>query len=180
MKNTHPPTERHASDDFLTRWSSRKHEAKQALSPPEDEVQEETEVEAVSLPTDADMPPIETLEESSDYTGFLSPEVSEELRCIALRKLFHGAAFTATDGLDDYADDFSSFAKLGDLITSDMRFQMEEAAKKVGFDQLAEDESDPHPEADQEVVQRVADASDQAEDTEKMTMDKSEASEVDI
>ena len=40
--------------------------------------------------TDADMPPIETLTEDSDYTGFMSPEVSEELRKLALRKLFQG------------------------------------------------------------------------------------------
>ena len=40
--------------------------------------------------TDADMPPLESLSADSDFTGFLSPKVSESLRRAALRKLFHG------------------------------------------------------------------------------------------
>ena len=62
--------------------------------------------------TDADMPPIETLTENSDYTGFMSPEVSEQLRKLALRKLFQGTVFKQRDGLDDYDDDFTKFEKL--------------------------------------------------------------------
>ncbi len=80
--------------------------------------------------TDDDMPPIESLTEDSDYSGFMSPGVSEELRQLALRKLFRSAAFNVCDGLDDYDDDYTSFEKLGDIITADMRFQMEQEAKR--------------------------------------------------
>ena len=40
-------------------------------------------------------------------------KVSESLRRLALRKLFHGADFNIRDGLDDYDGDYTSFVKLG-------------------------------------------------------------------
>ena len=73
---------------------------------------------------DEDMPPIETLNEHSDYSGFFSSKVSEELRRLALRKLFHSPVFNVTDGLDDYAEDYTKFAKLGNIVTHDMRRTM--------------------------------------------------------
>ena len=58
---------------------------------------------------DEDMPPLDSLDEDSDYSDFLSPGVSEALRRRALRKLFSSAVFNIPDGLDDYDDDFTSF-----------------------------------------------------------------------
>jgi len=145
-----------ADEGFLSRWSRLKQQPE-----PLDEVEpaatssEQAGADgepATEAPlTDADMPPLESLTESSDFSGFLSPEVSEELRRLALRKLFRSAVFNVRDGLDDYDDDFTSFAKLGDLITSDMRHQIEQAAKqlaeKADHDEapqaLAESESAP-------------------------------------
>ena len=75
--------------------------------------------------TDEDMPSLESLDDNSDYSGFLSPGVSERLRRRALRKLFTSAVFNVPDGLDDYDDDFTSFEALGDIVTSDMRHQAE-------------------------------------------------------
>ena len=79
--------------------------------------------------TDADMPPLESLGEDDDYSGFMSTGVSEELRNLALRKLFRSAKFNVVDGLNDYDDDFTNFEPLGDIITSDMRHQMEVAGR---------------------------------------------------
>jgi hypothetical protein len=79
--------------------------------------------------TDKDMPDVKTLTEKSDYSGFLSPGVSEDLRKLALRKLFNSDYFHERDGLDDYDEEFTKFEKLGDIITADMRFQMEQEAK---------------------------------------------------
>ena len=79
---------------------------------------------------DEDMPDLDSLDEDSDYSGFLSPGVSEKLRQLALRKLFQGQSFNLCDGLDDYDEEFTSFEKLGDIVTADMRFQMEEEAKR--------------------------------------------------
>ena len=81
--------------------------------------------------TDEDMPPLDTLDEDSDYSGFLSPGVSEALRRRALRKLFSSAVFNIPDGLDDYDDDFTSFAALGDIVTSDMKHQAEVEAERA-------------------------------------------------
>jgi hypothetical protein len=77
------------------------------------------------------MPPLESLDADSDYSGFLSRGVSEALRRKALSKLFRGAHFNVTDGLDDYAEDFTKFAPLGDIVTADMRYRMEQAAKRL-------------------------------------------------
>ena len=81
--------------------------------------------------TDEDMPPLESLDENSDYSGFLSSGVSEALRRRALRKLFSSAVFNIPDGLDDYDDDFTSFAALGDIVTSDMKHQAEMEAERA-------------------------------------------------
>ena len=111
------------AESLLARWSRRK---RQAVRSPEEG--DETKVAAVSEapresapvprdddtppPGDADMPALESLGPESDYSGFMSPGVSEELRRLALRKLFHGPLYNITDGLDDYDDDFTSFAVL--------------------------------------------------------------------
>ena len=84
-----------------------------------------------NVPTDEDMPSLDSLDENSDYSGFLSSGVSEGLRRRALRKLFSSAVFNITDGLDDYDDDFTSFAALGDIVTSDMRHQAEVEAERA-------------------------------------------------
>jgi hypothetical protein len=81
--------------------------------------------------TDADMPPLETLGDDDDYSGFMSPGVSEGLRNQALRKLFMSSQFNVLDGLNDYDDDFRNFEALGDIITSDMRHRMEMEAERA-------------------------------------------------
>jgi len=136
---------------FFSRWSRLKTEqikTEQALNATDNEQSNSLQIDKLSedettidvnknsvseietpVLTDADMPDIETLNGDSDYSGFLSPGVSEELRKLALRKLFNTEYFQIRDGLDDYDEEFTHFEKLGDIITADMRFQMEEEAK---------------------------------------------------
>jgi hypothetical protein len=125
----------------LSRWARRKQEAREAPAvvsempaaeaesmldlPPTDEIPEEP----VAL-TDADMPDIDTLGEDSDFTGFMSSGVSDELRNLALRKLFHAPVFNIRDGLDEYDEDYTSFEKLGDIVTCDMKHQIEVQERK--------------------------------------------------
>jgi hypothetical protein len=126
---------------FPGRWSERKLRAREAAEPGDRPAGAGVEAQAPGdttgdprecpVLTDADMPSLEWLDEGSDYSGFLSPGVSEELRRKALSKLFHGAGLNIADGLDDYDEDFTSFLPLGDIITSDMRHQMEGAAKRL-------------------------------------------------
>jgi len=143
---------RAADEKFLSRWSRRKRDVRQDAqhaNPVPAEASEssiaesESDGEATSPPhTDADMPPVESLDESSDYSPFFSDGVSEELRKLALRKLFRSAMFNVRDGLDDYDEDFRSFAALGDIITADMRLQAERqaAAQQAAEQQEVADE----------------------------------------
>jgi len=138
-------------EDFLSRWSRRKHETRQQQALADSEIESiPEEVEVAPLLTDADMPPIESLTEDSDYSGFLSPKVSEALRKQALKKLFHCPGFNICDGLDDYDEDFTKFEKLGDIITSDMKHQLEMEAKRI--QERAEEEVTKEQNAKDEIV----------------------------
>ena len=77
------------------------------------------------------LPDLEQLDQDSDYSAFLAPGVDAALRRTALRKLFHSPKFNVCDGLDDYCDDFTQFAPLGDVVTADMRHQLERAARRL-------------------------------------------------
>jgi hypothetical protein len=128
-------------ESALSRWSRRKQEA--AKAPPvaepvaidtaEASLSEPLSDEIVPEPaplTDADMPDIASLAEDSDFTGFMSPGVSDELRNLALRKLFHAPVFNIRDGLDEYDEDYTTFEKLGDIVTCDMKHQIEVQERK--------------------------------------------------
>jgi hypothetical protein len=136
---------------FLDRWSQRKREDEaratpptQGLAPAAVEAPPETRPEAVAIElTDADMPPLESLEEDSDYSGFLSPKVSEALRKAALRKLFSQSRFNAVDGLDDYAEDYTRFEPLGNVVTHEMRRMLERARKALEEGSAAKPEAPP-------------------------------------
>jgi hypothetical protein len=75
------------------------------------------------------LPDLDQLDQDSDYSAFLTPGVDADLRKRALRKLFHSPKFNVFDGLDTYRDDFRSFPPLGDVVTADMRYELERAAK---------------------------------------------------
>jgi hypothetical protein len=123
-------SEKAEEEPFLSRWSRRKQASEQDLAAVE-EAGPATPEEAPPPLTDADMPPLESLHENSDYSGFLSPEVTDELRQLALQKLFRSASFNVCDGLDDYAEDYTSFEKLGDLMTADLRFRLRQEAERA-------------------------------------------------
>lgn len=128
MSDTDPAAEHQGGEGFIQRWSRRKHADRKRA---DDEVDLQASTAGLSseeidedLPCDDDMPSIDSLDEDSDYSAFMSPKVSEALRTLALRKLFHGQSFNIRDGLDDYDDDFTSFTKLGDVVTAEMRRQV--------------------------------------------------------
>lgn len=166
---------------FLARWSERKLEARGGIvpedRPPDDEAEPDTPPELAAASedapvlTDADMPPLESLGEGSDYAGFLSPGVTEELRRKALSKLFHSAGFNIADGLDDYDEDFTRFLPLGDIITSDMRHQMEVAAKRL----LADEKSESGPELEDAGEEQMA--ADEALETSQAADDEADIGE---
>lgn len=140
-------------EDFLSRWSRRKLEGETETDRTETEPAAPAAGEAEPPLTDRDMPPLDSLTQESEYSGFLSPEVSEELRRLALRKLFHSPMFNVRDGLDDYDEDFTSFVRLGDLITADMRHRLEQEARRIGE---AEPAADAPPDDDEAVEEADA------------------------
>ena len=126
---------------FVSRWSRLKHETKQdtedtaiekiaAEKIVETGALDEQQKSSAKILTDEDMPDLEMMTADSDYTDFLSPGVSDELRKLALRKLFHSDVFNIRDGLDEYDGDYTRFEKLGDIVTSDMQHQIELEAKR--------------------------------------------------
>ena len=147
-------TESADGDPFLSRWARRKRTARAGGDPDAvagevsggqaelaipaqtsadmPAVVDDSEAEAPTVdPTDDDMPPVESINEDTDMSGFFSPKVSQALKKAALKKFFHSPMFNVVDGLDDYDDDFRNFEALGDIITSDMRTQMERKAKRA-------------------------------------------------
>jgi len=81
--------------------------------------------------SDEDAPPLDSLGPDSDYSDFLSRNVSPKLRREALRKLFSSAKFNVTDGLDDYAEDFTRHTPLGDIVTAEMRARLGTLAQQA-------------------------------------------------
>jgi hypothetical protein len=69
--------------------------------------------------------------------------VSQAVKKAALRKFFHSPAFNVVDGLDDYDDDFRNFEALGDIITSDMRSQMDREAERARQEGAEQAEGSP-------------------------------------
>lgn len=143
-RRPHPPDA--TEEGFLSRWSRRKlntgddaADGEQALpadaapAAGEGEPPAAAPGEAAEAPpkTDADMPPLESIDGDSNLSDFFSSGVSEALRKAALRKLFHLPKYNVLDGLNDYDDDFRSFAALGDIVTADMRHREELEAERA-------------------------------------------------
>jgi hypothetical protein len=116
--------QRDADEGFLRRWSRRKAEARSAPTPamqdssvPDEAVQTvpasreqppEPEKGAPAPIDPKDLPDIESLDASSDFTVFMRPGVPEHLRTLALRKLWRSdPIFNKLDGLVEYGEDYS-------------------------------------------------------------------------
>jgi hypothetical protein len=77
---------------FLSRWSRLKREQP---------VQKQDETPAPALP------PVESLTPESDFAGFMHPKVKEELRRLALKKLFSDPHFNLPDPFEAYSGDWT-------------------------------------------------------------------------
>lgn len=138
-------------EGFLGRWSRRKLETRGEpdaqpefvepaavdVTTPEPRVTEPVP----EPPSDADMPPLASLNADSDVSGFLSPRVSDGLRKAALQRLFQQPEFNVMDGLDDYCEDYRNFKPLGEVITADMRHRLEVIQQRL--ERFMADDSEP-------------------------------------
>jgi hypothetical protein len=108
-----------ASDDdnFLARWSKRKHAVRRGETPAEPAPAAASPAEPAPPPAPApsappelppELPPIDSLKGlESDYKDFLRPDVDPATKSAALRKLFGDPHFNQMDGLDTYIDDYT-------------------------------------------------------------------------
>ena len=133
------------SENFFGRWSRRKQEAREEVSPPP-AVQEVQEVDgaaaaridaAASLPAaahpeagppseaQAEIPPptladAQALTPESDFRPFVARNVAPEVKNTAFRKLFADPQFNVMDGMDTYVDDYSQSTPIPDSVLRQM------------------------------------------------------------
>jgi len=117
------------SPTFLQRWSQRKQQESEKrearVSQTEAVAADADPVPNSNVVKEQDLPPLESLDENSEVSMFFSDSVSETIKRQALRKLFHMDKFNVVDGLDDYAEDYTKFESLGDVITAHQRLREE-------------------------------------------------------
>jgi hypothetical protein len=143
-------------EGFLSRWSQRKAMARDGVELPEEpELPEQppvvdaegvdnppAEVEPGEAEVPTELPPLDSLDENSDYSAFLNKDVAPDLRQKALRKLFQSPKFNVRDGLDDYDLDFTNPEPLGDIVTAEMRYRIKAELERLARKALEEDASD--------------------------------------
>ena len=84
-------------EPFLARWSRLKREAPAEKKP------------EAPAPT---VPPVESLTPESDFAAFMNPKVKEELRRLALKKLFSDPHFKLPDPFEPYSRDWNDVEAL--------------------------------------------------------------------
>lgn len=119
---------------FLSRWSQRKREQdtqdlQSELSGKETEKAAESEHEVASQTTS---------ETEQDRPVWQRDDVDEDTKKAALRALFRKPEFNIRDGLNEYDDDFTKFASLGDIVTHEMKRMLKLAEEKTRPPQMPE------------------------------------------
>ena len=113
---------------FLSRWSRLKREQAKEVAQPK---QPETPAPA--------LPDVEKLTPQSDFSGFMHPKVKEELRRLALKKLFSDPHFKLPDPFEPFSGDWTG----GDPIPPELLAQLNQARTVLFADEekkKAEDE----------------------------------------
>lgn len=115
-------------EGFAARWSRRKREADAADEPARQADRDPVEVAALT-PADGDvadpaqqvpppdLPTIDSLTSESDFSQFMQEGVPEELRRLALRKLWRLTPIIP-DGLDDYDEDYSMIGIIAQKVST--------------------------------------------------------------
>lgn len=163
------------SDDFISRWSRRKIEARKG----ETQTAEEVAAVPAAIPPEASavpeekppepLPPVESLTPESDFTPFMKSEVDPQLKRDALKALFKDPRYNVMDGLDTYIDDYSKpdplpegwleqmtqFARLGDYkpppdLEPETLPEPQETDENSALKQVVESEIPAHPDGAEE------------------------------
>lgn len=150
-----PTKEKGEMEPLVSRWSRRKLEAReQAL---QEAAVKPAEFKPKPMP---ELLPADKLNFESDFTGFMDVRVDDAVRRIALKKLFGDPRFNITDGLDDYAEDYSALEDLSAALVdkleharSTLRGPKPDDGKAVSETQTADQHIDQPVESEQEQEQ---------------------------
>jgi hypothetical protein len=122
---------------FFSRWSRLKRE-----QPAEQKA--EPEVPATVPATVPALPPVETLTPDSDFAGFMNPKVKDELRRLALKKLFVDPHFNIPDPFEPFSGDWTG----GEPITPELLATLNQARTVLMSEQDKKDEGKPQAEGE--------------------------------
>jgi hypothetical protein len=111
---------------FLSRWSRLKRE-----EPIEKKAEPEKPAPA--------LPPVESLTPESDYTGFMHPKVKDDLRRLALKKLFGDPHFNVADPFEPFSGDWTG----GEPITPELLATLNQARTVLFSEQEKKEEEKP-------------------------------------
>ena len=110
-----------------------------------------------------DLPDIETLDKDSDFTPFLNVNVPDQLRRLALRKLWLSDPVLANlDGLNDYDEDYSALGMIAEKVSSIFQPGKGMPDPEPEPEQIQSDSEDP-----QLPAEEIAEASAGDDDAEK-------------
>ena len=108
---------------FLSRWSRLKREVP---------------IEKTEEPAPA-LPPVESLTPESEFSGFMHPKVKEELRRLALKKLFSDPHFNLPDPFEAYSGDWTG----GEPMTPEFLATLNQARTVLFSEQEKEQQEKP-------------------------------------
>ncbi len=126
--------EKSGNGEFLSRWSRLKERAREQTPAAPQAAVPAIDPKAPS----PELPPLNKLTIDSDFRGFFHPKVDENLRRMALKKLFSDPHFNLMDGLDVYIDDYSK----SDPLPAAMLAQLKHAQKIFAWAKETKEETD--------------------------------------
>jgi hypothetical protein len=160
-------------EGFLGRWSRRKRLARQGVVEPEPEPPADAAGEAAAMAaplevapergdepaqrprdelTDEDMPPLESLTDTSDVSMFMSRQVSAALRMKALSRVFHSSRYNKICLCAEYAEDYNQYTPLGSIVPHDLKAAIAREAESLRERLLARGETLSFEDAQAQIV----------------------------
>ena len=116
-------------EPFLARWSRLKRET------PAAEKKDESPAPTV--------PPVEKLTPESDFAAFMNPKVKDELRRLAMRKLFSDPHFNVPDPFEPYSRDWT----VGEPISEELLATLNQARTVLFREPEKKPDSEPQTDA---------------------------------
>ncbi|MDO7596215.1 MAG: DUF3306 domain-containing protein [Pseudomonadota bacterium] len=111
-------------ESVLSRWSRRKLD-KPAVA------EQETVLPVQVQPDTTPTPEKQIVDETEEIPIWQQPDVDPEVKRAALSRLFRQPEFNVVDRMNEYDDDFTSFASLGSIVTHQMKHMLKLAEQKT-------------------------------------------------